>query len=232
MKTWTEEQIQKAIDIEIVLVLIAVGFDIFIESIGAGDWIAAAVVIAGFCMIFGLYWHTLFLDSFLSDMHAAMHHAPVAAEVTAPIPTVIPLPATFKDEHAAAQDMPLSALADRPVIRVSDYLASKNFYARTLAPLGYAVTMDFPAISMAAFGIGMASDLWIKRDAIDEKMRASFSADSKRAVDDFFAAALAAGGAEAVAPGKRTDNGARYYAAAVTDPDGFAIEAVFRGISE
>jgi catechol 2,3-dioxygenase-like lactoylglutathione lyase family enzyme len=52
-----------------------------------------------------------------------------------------------------------------------------------------------------------------------------FSAPTRRSVDAFHAAALAAGGRDNGAPGVRADYGANYYAAFVVDPDGYRIEA-------
>lgn len=45
------------------------------------------------------------------------------------------------------------------------------------------------------------------------------------AVDAFHAAALAHGGRDNGAPGLRADYGADYYAAFVSDPDGYRLEA-------
>jgi catechol 2,3-dioxygenase-like lactoylglutathione lyase family enzyme len=111
---------------------------------------------------------------------------------------------------------------------VSNFLLSKNFYAHALAPLGYTITLDFPALAMASFGIGATSDLWIKGDGTVQKIRAAFSASSQSIVNDFFDAALNAGGTQAEGPGERPARGQEYYAAAVFDPDGYTIEAVFR----
>ena len=53
----------------------------------------------------------------------------------------------------------------------------------------------------------------------------AFIAPSREAVDRFHAAALAAGGSDAGAPGPR-DYTPDYYAAFVRDPDGNKLEAV------
>jgi catechol 2,3-dioxygenase-like lactoylglutathione lyase family enzyme len=53
----------------------------------------------------------------------------------------------------------------------------------------------------------------------------AFDAPSRAAVDRFFAAALAHGGADNGAPGLRPRYGADYYAAFVIDPDGYRLEA-------
>ena len=223
---WNEKQIQRIINSEIVLILIAVGIDILIEAIGANDWIASAVIIAGFCMIIGLYWHSRHLDRFLKDVHAAIHHLSRAADTTISVPATIPLPATFRDQ--SLRDIPLASIADRPIIRVSNYHKGKEFYSRALSPLGYAITMDFPSMSMTALGIGMASDLWIKKDTVEHRMKCSFAADSSRIVDNFFEAALEAGGKEVESPGTRIENSTRIYSATVVDPDGYTIEAMYR----
>ena len=52
-----------------------------------------------------------------------------------------------------------------------------------------------------------------------------FTAPARAAVDAFHAAALAAGGTDAGAPGHRPHYGADYYAAFVFDLDGHKLEA-------
>jgi hypothetical protein len=229
MKVRTEGQIQKIIDLEIVLILIAIGLDILIEALGGQDWIAAAVIIAGFCMILGLYWHMLHIDNLFDELHGTLHHF-FHGTTGASNSHAIPLPTSF-ERNDGARDVPMAAVADRPIIRVSNFLLSKNFYAQALAPLGYSLTTDFPALGMASFGIGTSSDLWIKGGGIEQKLRASFSATRKNLVDDFFDAALDAGGNAVEMPGSRPDRGAGFYAASVLDPDGYTIEAVFHDLS-
>lgn len=57
----------------------------------------------------------------------------------------------------------------------------------------------------------------------------AFEAPSRAAVDAFHAAAIAAGGADAGAPGLRPQYHDRYYAAFVLDLDGHKLEAVYQG---
>jgi catechol 2,3-dioxygenase-like lactoylglutathione lyase family enzyme len=57
----------------------------------------------------------------------------------------------------------------------------------------------------------------------------AFAADSRRAVDDFHRAALAAGGRCNGAPGLRLHYHPDYYGAFVLDPDGNNMEAVYHG---
>ena len=213
MEVKTAAQMQRILDLEVILILIAVGVDILIEALIQRDWLAAAVIVAGFAILGGLYRHTLYLDRLFADLHVALRRV---------FPHRI---------QASAQDISVAAIADRPMIHVSNFLLSRNFYEKALNPLGYAVTVEFPALSMAALGIGAASDLWIKGDGAEQKIRAAFSASQRSSVDDFYAIALDAGGAEAEAPGPRPERGAGYYAAAVYDPDGYTIEAVFRDTS-
>jgi catechol 2,3-dioxygenase-like lactoylglutathione lyase family enzyme len=216
----TETEMQKFLNLEGVFILIAIGADILIEALKNQDWIAAAVI-GGFCVIGGLYWHTIHLDRLFADVSLLMHR--IAPHQAASPASAIALPAS---PHA---DVPVALVADRPLLHVSNFPLSRNFYAAVLAPLGYALTMEFPALSMAAFGIAGASDLWIKGDGVERKLRASFTANSARGVDDFCQAALDAGGTIAETPGPRADHGASAYAAAISDPDGYTIEAVFYG---
>lgn len=59
-------------------------------------------------------------------------------------------------------------------------------------------------------------------------MHIAFIAPSKKAVDAFHRAAIAAGGRDNGAPGPREGTG-DYYGAFVLDPDGNNIEACVRG---
>jgi len=52
-----------------------------------------------------------------------------------------------------------------------------------------------------------------------------FTAPARKSVDAFHRAAIAHGGRDNGKPGLRADYGANYYAAFVTDPDGYRIEA-------
>jgi predicted lactoylglutathione lyase len=54
----------------------------------------------------------------------------------------------------------------------------------------------------------------------------AFTAPSRRIVDEFYRAALRAGGRDNGAPGLRPHYHANYYGAFVLDPDGHNIESV------
>lgn len=113
-------------------------------------------------------------------------------------------------------------------IGVRNSVASKRFYDAVLQPLGCR------CLSEAGGWIGYGREeaaFWVVQSASPMTANAKsglhfcFSAPSRKAVDDFHAAALAAGGQDNGAPGLRADYGDDYYAAFVVDPDGYRIEA-------
>ena len=117
---------------------------------------------------------------------------------------------------------------------VSDYVTSKLFYERALAPLGYGLVVEVPAdhnrsgFPAAGFGAGGNPDFWIGVEGkLENPLHVAFVAKDRAAVDAFHRAALAAGGTDNGAPGLRAHYHPDYYAAFVLDPDGHNIEAVF-----
>ena len=68
--------------------------------------------------------------------------------------------------------------------------------------------------------------LWIGERTPAAKQHIALSSPSRKAVDNFHAAAVRAGGKDNGAPGVRPDYHANYYAAFVFDPDGNNLEAV------
>jgi catechol 2,3-dioxygenase-like lactoylglutathione lyase family enzyme len=114
---------------------------------------------------------------------------------------------------------------------VSDYTRSKAFYERALAPLGYSLIMevqqtgsDHPA---AGFGADGKPDFWIGGEGgLNKCVHVAFAVKDRACVDDFYRAAIAAGGEDNGAPGLRAHYHPNYYAAFVLDPDGHNIEAV------
>jgi catechol 2,3-dioxygenase-like lactoylglutathione lyase family enzyme len=114
---------------------------------------------------------------------------------------------------------------DHITVKVADYARSKPFYAGALKPLGYAVQMEFGA--GAGLGVPGKPDLWLFQDPENVRpMHFAFHTGDRRAVDAFYAAALAAGGRDNGAPGIRKDYHPNYYAAFVYDPDGHNVEVV------
>lgn len=116
---------------------------------------------------------------------------------------------------------------------VSDYARAKAFYEKALAPLGYALMMEFggneteSGSSAAGFGAGGKPDFWIGGEGgLGKPLHVAITANDRAAVDAFYQAALAAGGKDNGAPGLRAHYHPNYYGAFVLDPDGHNIEAV------
>lgn len=108
---------------------------------------------------------------------------------------------------------------------VTDLQASKTFFLKALAPLGVAVCME------GDFGVGVGCEgkpaLWFSEHyAKAAPMHIAFTAPDRKAVDEFYAAAMAAGGKDNGPPGLRPHYHPDYYAAFVIGPDGHNVEAV------
>jgi predicted lactoylglutathione lyase len=120
-------------------------------------------------------------------------------------------------------------------LNVGDIAKAKEFYQKSLAPLGYTVAMELPEYDVVGFMSGEGNrDFWLngKRGAEVQKTHIAFSAKSEEEVQAFHKAALEAGGKDNGGPGYRTDYGAGYYAAFVTDGDGHNIEAMYWNASK
>lgn len=103
--------------------------------------------------------------------------------------------------------------------------ASKAFFLRALAPLEIGVVMEGP------YGVGLGHKqkpslrLYQTPDE-PAPLHLAFAANSRAKVDEFYRAALTAGGTDNGPPGLRPDYHPTYYAAFVIGPDGHNIEAV------
>ena len=116
---------------------------------------------------------------------------------------------------------------DHVKIGVSDFAASKAFFLKALEPLGVAVVSEgAPAYGVELCGTGNASLCLYLSEERPAHLHLAFAATSRRQVDAFHRAALAAGGKDNGAPGLRPHYHANYYAAFVIGPDGHNIEAV------
>jgi catechol 2,3-dioxygenase-like lactoylglutathione lyase family enzyme len=123
-------------------------------------------------------------------------------------------------------------MIDHMGFAVADLARSKAFYDAALAPLGLAAIMTVTPEQTGkgtAIGYGKGGNpfFWIgDNERVGEGTHVAFRVDSRREVEAFYAAALAAGGTDHGAPGLREHYGPNYYAAYVLDPDGANIEAV------
>jgi catechol 2,3-dioxygenase-like lactoylglutathione lyase family enzyme len=121
---------------------------------------------------------------------------------------------------------------DHISIGVRDLERSVVFYDAALAPLGY--TRLFTSRRAAGYGPpGFGGEAPFAIIAFQDEatppergQHLAWAAGSREAVDGFWAAAVAAGGADDGPPGVRLNYDPGYYAAFVIDPDGHRLEAV------
>jgi len=114
-------------------------------------------------------------------------------------------------------------LIDHVHLRVADLDASKRFYRAVFTALGKAdVFVDAPDHFSA-------DELWVdKADDQVSRVHLAFQAADRAVVDEFYRAAMQAGGRDHGRPGERNYHPG-YYGAFVLDPDGNNVEAVFHG---
>lgn len=113
---------------------------------------------------------------------------------------------------------------------VSDYRQAKQFYAETLAPLGYKMNMEYG--EAAGFMEGGNTSFWIAKKERVEPGHVAFEAKSKDEVEAFYDAAISAGAKDNGKPGYRREYWPGYYAAFILDTDGHNIEAVWFDYSQ
>ena len=113
-------------------------------------------------------------------------------------------------------------------IGVHDVARSKKFYDAALKPLGYRRLSD----GETSLGYGdKAVVLWVQKAErpvpadMASGLHFCFDAPSRKSVDEFHKAAMAAGGKDNGPAGLRADYGDNYYAGFVVDPDGYRLEA-------
>ncbi|KAF9039287.1 Glyoxalase/Bleomycin resistance protein/Dihydroxybiphenyl dioxygenase [Panaeolus papilionaceus] len=132
-------------------------------------------------------------------------------------------------------------------VHVSNLEDSLNFYKTALKPLGYKVKMTFADGQVVGMGSGYVPDFWVSGPGTPSAdgsnvrnppppdapiremtgpMHIAFTAKNRRAVRDFYNAAISTGAKCNGPPGVRPEYCAVYYGAFVLDPDGRNIEAV------
>jgi catechol 2,3-dioxygenase-like lactoylglutathione lyase family enzyme len=115
-------------------------------------------------------------------------------------------------------------MIDHIGIQVRDLDRSVAFYTQALAPLGYTLIMRWE--QFAGFGVAGKADFWIGTGAPTDRIHVAFRAKGRAEVAAFYAAAIAAGGADNGGPGLRPQYHPDYFGAFVRDPDGHNVEAV------
>jgi catechol 2,3-dioxygenase-like lactoylglutathione lyase family enzyme len=122
-------------------------------------------------------------------------------------------------------------MLDHVGFEVGDFARSKAFYEQALEPLGIRPLME-PVEGSAGFGSetehGPKPYFWVNARSRPPVISAhvAFTAPDTETVDAFHAAALAAGGSDNGAPGRRPHYHPGYYGAFILDPDGNNVEAV------
>ena len=123
-------------------------------------------------------------------------------------------------------------------VGVTDLTRSGVFYDAILEPLGYFRVWQDLRPSERHQAIGYGFEVGKDKFTIKERFAAdlapgqgfhlAFAAPSKTAVDEWHLSGLANGAVDRGAPKIWDEFGPDYYAAYLTDPDGWQIEAVFK----
>jgi catechol-2,3-dioxygenase len=114
---------------------------------------------------------------------------------------------------------------DHVLLNVSSRKESMKFYSPVLQTLGIKALYDQD--DYAGYGTD-GPGFWLhesQKSDVTRKAHLAFSADTRKQVEEFYRAALAAGGQSNGAPGLR-EYGPKYYAAYVLDLEGNNIEVV------
>lgn len=123
-------------------------------------------------------------------------------------------------------------MIDHLGISVRDHDESKAFYLAALAPLGIGVVMAVSKEESGApsdytgFGANGKPFFWIAEGTVGSGTHLALVAQTRRQVDEFHRAALAAGARDNGAPGIRAHYHPNYYGGFVIDPNGVNLEAV------
>ena len=130
-------------------------------------------------------------------------------------------------------------MLDHTGIVVTDLAKARKFYDAVAKSLGLGIVAPDERFFLLGRGPGQIPYLWIgtyrpsywvegSRAGLNQ-MHIAFAARDKAMVDEFYRAAMEAGGRDNGKPGPRgAAQGEQYYGAFVLDPDGNNIEAVAR----
>lgn len=130
-------------------------------------------------------------------------------------------------------------MIDHMGISPTDIERARQFYDAALKPLGITNVMEVTSEQTGGYhGIGYGNGrkpfFWLSSDMrhaapdgpCGTGIHIAFEAESRAAVDAFYAAAMAQGGRDNGLPGIRPHYHPAYYAGFVIDPDGVNVEAV------
>jgi catechol 2,3-dioxygenase-like lactoylglutathione lyase family enzyme len=124
-------------------------------------------------------------------------------------------------------------MLDHIGLSVANYPKAKAFYDAVMPTIGASCVMAVTAEETggtyegAGYGLNGKPSFWIGTGGRTKgSLHIAFVAESRAAVDAFYAAAIAAGGTDNGPPGIRAHYHPNYYGAFVFDLDGHNIEAV------
>lgn len=127
-------------------------------------------------------------------------------------------------------------MLDHIFVTVSEIDRSIAFYQRVLPMLGIKSRLDYDGKDgpvghpdLKGFGGQGRIFFWLRLGTpAPGAVHVGFVADSEESVDAAFTEAMAAGATEIHAPGAQLHYDSRYYAAQVSDPDGYSLEFVYK----
>jgi catechol 2,3-dioxygenase-like lactoylglutathione lyase family enzyme len=124
-------------------------------------------------------------------------------------------------------------MLDHIILSVSDVERSLKFYEAALKPLKITMFMPFKGAEghpdLWGFGDGEKAFFWLKQGKPNPAaIHWGFVAESKKMVDAFYKAAMAAGAKDRISPRARLEYYPGYYAADIFDPDGYTFEVVHK----
>jgi len=130
-----------------------------------------------------------------------------------------------------AHELHRGRLLDHLQLVVKDLAASRRFYEAALKALGVPIGGEGKDFFWADELFISSKESRAAQGHLTGRAHFAFQAKSRKEVDAFHAAAVAAGGKDNGPPGERPYHPG-YYAGFVTDPDGNNVEAVFHGPAE
>lgn len=127
-------------------------------------------------------------------------------------------------------------MLDHVFLAVSDIDRAVAFYQAVLPAIGITARHDYDGADgppghpdLKGFGAGGRMFFWLRQgDPAPQALHLGFVARSAAEVRAVYDAALAAGALTRHPPGPQLHYDPRYYAAQVTDPDGYSLEFVFK----
>ena len=124
-------------------------------------------------------------------------------------------------------------MIDHVILTVSNFERSVAFYTKVLEPLGIAFAMDFNGRDghpdLKGFGDGKTIFLWLKEGKSNSSgIHVGFVAKDHATIEAFHKAAVAADATILEAPRVFPEYYPGYFAAWITDPDGYELEVVHK----